>query len=106
MKVAHSFYIRDNEFYDYYYKEKDMPDYEFLGNYLGLGKRTIGNCSYQYDAEVLEFDNKYVFNNKIIFIYCKAKKNFKIEENMVLIPYMTWNKFPIYYKSNNSIVKI
>jgi hypothetical protein len=79
-----------------------VNDYEYLGNYLGLGKRTIGNCSYQFDAEVLEFDNKYVFNNKIIFIYCKAKPDINRDEKMVLIPYMTWNKFPIYYKSNKS----
>lgn len=100
MQVALSFNIKDNEFYDYFYKEKDMLDYEFLGSYLGLGKRTIGNCSYQFDAEVLEFEYKYVFNNKIIFIYCKPKKDLNMEEHMILIPYMTWNKHPIYYKPN------
>ena len=86
-----------NDKYQYYYKEKNGEDEEFP-THESIGKFVeFGNPYDDRDYNVLIFEKKKLFNNKINHIYCMGIPD--TDENMILVEDMMYEGFPVYYKN-------
>ena len=81
--------------YEYYYKENEEEP-KYLGKFEGNGM--YGGNPYwdDYDYPIIKFENKNVFENKKIYIYCKGIPD--SDENMVIMVDIEYDGFPVYYQ--------
>ena len=86
-----------NDNYKYFYKVSDLV--KPLGKFKNMSKKSSESRYYDFDIDIYQFENDYVYFNNKDNIYSIEIPIYY--ENMVLIEDMFYLEYPVYYKNKH-----